>query len=116
MEVSNRLRGGLDVVEMSGPATADGYADLRKTFCSAVEQGRIRFILNLSRATSLDSMTIGEMVACFKRARERGGDVRLVISPDGIVHELIQLTGLDQVFQIYGDESEAVAAFAAGPS
>ena len=116
MEVSIRLRGGLDVVEISGPATTGGYVDLRETFCSAVEQGRLRFILNLSRATSLDSMTIGEMVACFKRARERGGDVRLVISPDGIVHELIQLTGLDQVFQIYGDESEAVAAFAAGPS
>ena len=115
MDIEIRLLGGVDVVKMSGPATVGGHELLRAKFRGSIEEGRRNFILNLTSATSLDSLLIGEMVACYKRARERGGDVRLVISPEGIVHSLLQMTGLDEVFQIYGDESEAAAAFASGP-
>ena len=63
----------------------------------------------------IPAMFLGEIVACYKRARERGGDIKLVVIPDGIIHELLQMTCLDGVFQIFGDESEAAAQFNAGP-
>ena len=111
-----RMLGGVDVLEASGGATVETPDRLRDAFQHAIRRGRKRFILNLSRATLIDSLTIGELVACFKRARERGGDVKLVVVPDGIVHELVQLTGLDRVFQIYGDEGEAASSFNSDPS
>lgn len=116
MEISMRMLGGVDVVEAAGSATVETPDRLRNAFLQAIERGRKRFILNLSQVTVIDSMTIGELVACFKRARERGGDVKLVVVPDGIIHELIQLTGLDRVFQIYGDEGEAASSFNTAPS
>lgn len=89
---------------------------LRGRFKASIAEGRHRFVLNLRDTASLDSMTVGELVACCKRARERGGDIRLVVAPDGIVHNLLQLTGLDQAFQIFGDENEAAASFGRSPS
>jgi anti-anti-sigma factor len=111
MDISQRLRPGADVIAISGQATANGHLYLRAAFREALEDGRLRFILDLSHVRQLDSMMIGEMVACFKRVRERQGDIKLVVIPDGIVHALLQMTGLDTVFQIFSDENEAVAAF-----
>ena len=116
MEIAVRLLPGVDVLALSGQAKAGSHLSLRETFLDSVEQGRMKFIINLNEASYIDSMMIGEMVACFKRARERGGDVKLVVASQGIVHELIQLTGLDHAFQVYGDELEAAASFANPPS
>ena len=116
MEITTRIVGGIDVLEVSGPATVDGHEWLRERFYVSIHRGRTQFIQNLIHAVSLDSMMLAELVACLKRARERGGDLKLVVSPDGIAHELLQLTGLDQIVQIYGDEGEAAASFANDPS
>jgi len=36
------------------------------------------------------------------------------VLPDGIVHEMLQLTNLDRVFEIFGDEGQAALGFAPG--
>jgi len=114
MEVSVRMLAGVDILEVSGMATVDGHQLLKRRFQAAVHRGRNQFILNLSHLVSVDSLTIGEMVACVKRARERDGDVRLVVASGGAVHEILQLTGLERIFRIYGDEFEAAASYSNG--
>ena len=113
LEVTARLLDGVAVVDLFGKATAETHLDLRAAFVRKIQQGRLRFILNLSEASFIDSMVLGEVVACYKRAVERGGDIKLVVIPDGMTHSLLQLSGLDHVFQIYSDEREAAASFAA---
>jgi anti-anti-sigma factor len=114
MEISNRAMGNVQVLDVWRPAAVtDGHHVLREAFFDAIECGSNLLILNLNHAEMLDSLMLGETVACAKRARERGGDVRLVVVPDGIVHELLQLTGLDHVFQIFGDEKEAMISYTA---
>ena len=39
-----------------------------------------------------------------------GGDLMLVVVPDGDVHSVLQVTRLDRVFRIFGSEDEATAA------
>ncbi len=116
MEISVRTLGKTQVLDLWGPSSSDGHQLLRERFLHAIDCGSNHFIMNLSHATALDSLTLGETIACVKRARERGGDVKLVVVPDGIVHELLQLTGLDRVFEIFGDENEAATSFARSPS
>ena len=55
-------------------------------------------------------------MACFKRAREVGAEIKLVVRPDGVVHAMLQLTRLDGVFEIFGDEKQAAASFNSGLS
>ena len=58
----------------------------------------------------MDSAGIGELVACYKRAKEKDGTVKL-LNPSGKVYDLLQLTKLEEVFDTYRDESEALGSF-----
>ena len=48
---------------------------------------------------TLDSAGIGELVACYKRAKEKDGTVKL-LNPSGKVFDLLQLTKLEEVFEL----------------
>jgi anti-anti-sigma factor len=111
VEVQLRSHGRYQVLELHGAVGSDDRQRLREGFFDAIERGSNLFVLNLSHARTMDSLALGEMVACAKRARERGGDLKLVVVPDGIVHALLQLTGLDRVFEIFGDEGEALLSY-----
>lgn len=111
MQISARILDGVDLIELSGRATADAHLRLRELFVEKVEEGRRRFIIKMSEAEFLDSLLLGELVACYKRTAERQGTLKLVVTPNGMAHELLQLTGLDSAFQIYGQENEAAASF-----
>lgn len=113
-DISARLLGGVDVLDIPQRVSVETHLVLRHRFREAIQRGRRKFVLNLRDTAALDSMMVGELVACGKRARERGGDLRLVVASESIVHHLLQLTGLDQVFQIFGDENEAAASFRTG--
>ena len=57
------------------------------------------------------SAGISETVACFKRARELGGAIKMLLNADGKPAQVFQITSLDRVFEIFYDESAALASF-----
>jgi len=116
MDISIQSRGPVGVFQIEGPIRDGAHMELRHALLDSIEAGRSWLVVDLSRGDLLDSAAIGELVACLKRAREYGGDLKLVVRPQGIVHELLQLMHLDRAFQIFGDEKEAYAAFANEPS
>ncbi len=114
MEILVRTLGKIGLFQVEGPIRDGAHLHLRNVLIRYIEDGGSKFVVDMSRAESLDSAAIGELVTCLKRAREYGGDLKLVVRPDGIVHELLQLMHLDHIFQIFGDEKEATAAFTVG--
>ncbi len=109
MEILTRRLGQVEILDVIGRGDVHTQKLLRETVRRAIHCGRSSFVLNLIHISFLDSLMIGELVACLKRARECGGDVKLVVSPGSVVHQLLELTRLDAVFQIFGDEDEAIA-------
>jgi anti-anti-sigma factor len=116
MEIATRAAGRVDVLQVRGPIRARGHEALRMAVMEALERRRGQLVINLSDTASLDSMALGELVACLKRVREVGGEIKLVVRPDGVVHGMLQLTKLDGVFEIFGDENQAAASFSSGLS
>ena len=114
MEISVRSLGEIEFFQVEGPIRDGAHLHLRNILIRSIEDGQSKFVVDMRRAESLDSAAIGELVACLKRARKSGGDLKLVVRPDGIVHELLQLMHLDHIFQIFGDAKEATAAFTVG--
>jgi hypothetical protein len=51
------------------------------------------------------------MMSSFKRAIERGGGVKLVLGKSSKVREILELTGLDEIVEIFGDVEGAVTSF-----
>ncbi len=111
MKSSVRQHGKVTVVDLSGKITiGDGDIKLRDAVNALLEEGRKSIILNLSNVSYMDSAGIGELVACFKRALERKASVKLV-NPSGKVQDLLILTRLQEIFEIFRDEREALGSF-----
>lgn len=112
MKATVRQYGDVSILDISGKITiGSGDVMLRNEFQKLVDGGNRQVLLNLEKVSYMDSAGIGELVACYKRAKEAGGVVKL-LNPSGKVYDLLQLTKLDDVFDTFKDEKEALVSFA----
>jgi anti-sigma B factor antagonist len=111
MKATVRKIGDVSVVDLSGKITiGEGDVVLRERVSELLDGGKQNILLNLSKVSYMDSAGIGELVACYKRAKEKSGIVKL-LNPSGKVYDLLQLTKLEEVFETYKDEKEALVSF-----
>ncbi|HZI92941.1 MAG TPA: STAS domain-containing protein [Patescibacteria group bacterium] len=113
MKATTRDVGKVTVIDLNGKITiGKGDLILREAIDNALKEGKSRLLLNLEKVSYMDSAGIGELVACFKRVVEKKGILKLV-NPEGRVQDLLALTKLDEYFETFQSESEALASFAA---
>jgi len=111
MKTKVRTVGKVAVVDLSGKITiGEGDVVLRDEVNKLLEGDNKSILLNLNGVTYMDSAGIGELVACYKRAAEAGAKLKL-LNPSGRVSDLLSLTKLQQVFDIYNEEKEALVSF-----
>jgi len=111
MKINVRQIGHVSVADISGKITiGEGDVLLREKVNELLDNGEKHVLLNLEKVSYMDSAGIGELVACYKRAKEKEGIVKL-LNPSGKVYDLLQLTKLEEVFETYRDESEALVSF-----
>jgi len=111
MKTKVRNIGKVTVLDLAGKITiGEGDLVLREEVNKLLESDRKNLLLNLDKVTYMDSAGIGELVACYKRATEAGARLKL-LNPSGRVSDLLSLTKLQQVFEIYKDEKEGLLSF-----
>jgi anti-sigma B factor antagonist len=111
MKTNIRQIGHISVVDLSGKITiGEGDVALRNAVQEILESGNQHILLNLEKVSYMDSAGIGELVACYKRAKEKEGSVKL-LNPSGKVYDLLSLTKLEEVFDTFTDEKEALVSF-----
>jgi anti-sigma B factor antagonist len=111
MKVDTRQIGKVSVVDLNGKITiGDGDVVLRNTVQELLDNDKKYIVLNLEKVSYMDSAGIGELVACYKRAKEKDGQVKL-LNPSGKVYDLLSLTKLEEVFDTFKDEREALVSF-----
>ena len=103
----SRSVGGVHVLDLSGRVTiGEPIRLLREAVRTCSEGGDCRFVLNLEDISYIDSCGLGELVATYTSACNRGGSVNL-LNPSKRTMELLELTRLSEVFDIFTDESKA---------
>jgi len=106
-----REDGQVTIVDLSGRISlGEGSALLRKTIRDLLDSGQARILLNLGDVNYIDSSGIGELVSAFSAVRNRNGEMKL-LNLTKKVHDLLQITKLFTVFDVYNDESSAVQSF-----
>jgi len=111
LRATYRDAGSVTVVEIGGRITlGEGSALLRKTIRELLDDGRTKIVLNLADVNYIDSSGIGELVTAFTTVRKSGGDLKL-LHLTRRVHDLLQLTKLFTVFDVYSDENTALNSF-----
>lgn len=111
LHLTPRDSGIITVVDASGRITlGDGSAMLRKTIRQLLEEQHTKIILNLADVDYIDSSGIGELVSGYTAVKSKGGDLKLLHLTKK-VHDLLQITKLFTVFEVYSDEGIAVRSF-----
>ncbi|MEO6259679.1 MAG: STAS domain-containing protein, partial [Thermoanaerobaculia bacterium] len=87
-----------------------GDSQLREVIGNALTAGKTNLLLDMSGVTTIDSSGIGELVGSYTTVTNRGGKLKLLHLPAKL-NELLHVTQLITVFEVYENEPEALASF-----
>jgi anti-sigma B factor antagonist len=103
--------GDVRVLDLEGKITIGaGDIELRQNIDDSVAAGRKNILLNLKGVSHIDSSGIGEMVGCFTTVARKGGKMKLLNLTQKI-NDILQVTQLITVFDVYDNETEALKSF-----
>jgi anti-sigma B factor antagonist len=107
---------GVSVVEVVGRITlGEGSSALRDTVRELAKNGKKNILLNLAKVDHIDSSGMGELISAFVTVTNQGGQIKLV-NLTKKVHDLLQITKLYTVFEIFDSEVTAIRSFKFGQS
>jgi anti-sigma B factor antagonist len=99
------------VIELGGEVDLYTAPEFKERMVQVIEDGKKRVVVDLTKATFIDSTTLGVLVGGVKRLRPAGGSLALVCTDQNIC-KIFEITGLDRVFPIHPSRDEALAEVA----
>jgi anti-sigma B factor antagonist len=110
LDITQREREGIVIIDMKGRLTAGEASILRDAVSDLRAVGKNQAILNLEDVDYIDSTGLGTMVIGFTSLQKAGGNLKLLNLTRRNI-ELMLLTKLETVFEIFDDEQNAVNSF-----
>jgi len=111
MKIDKREREGVLILDVEGKITiGKGDIALREAVHKALDDGARKVVIRLADVSTIDSSGVGELVSAFTTVTNRGGKLKLLNLPPK-VNDILQITQLTTVFEVYDNEDEAVASF-----
>ena len=111
MKATSRDVNGVEIIKLEGKITIGaGDSQLREVIGNALNAGKNKILLDMSGVTTIDSSGIGELVGSYTTVTNRGGKLKLLHLPAKL-NELLHVTQLITVFEVYENEAEAVGSF-----
>ena len=111
LEISEHSKEGITVLELKGRLiVGEPSIMLREKVTGELAQNHNKLILNLADVDYIDSTGLGSMVICLTSTQKGGGALKLAnLNRRNI--ELLLLTKLTMVFEVFGSEQDAVNSF-----
>ncbi len=111
MTLHERWIGDVTIVDIDGRITVEDGADVfRDAIRQLVRQGRVKLVLNFHDASYIDSTALGEIIRGYTSVTRKGGTLKLLHVPSRVL-ELLVITKLLSVFDLFDAEAEAVKSF-----
>lgn len=108
MNLKARRIDNIVILDLGGRITiGEGTLILRDHIQKLLAAGDRKFLVNLGDVDYIDSSGLGELVTSFTTVRNQEGDLKL-INLTRRVHDLLQITKLLTVFEVFSNETEAV--------
>jgi anti-sigma B factor antagonist len=112
MKINTRNRDGVTILDLKGKITIGvGDVALRQAVQEALNSGTTKLLVNMGDVSTIDSSGVGELVSAYTTVTNRGGKLKLANIPDK-VSDILTITQLITVFDVYENEDEAVRSFA----
>jgi anti-sigma B factor antagonist len=111
VKMTNSEVDGVSVVALDGRIVLGEESNsLREKLKSLIAEGKKKIVLNMANITYIDSAGLGTLIAGYISAKTQGASVRLC-NLGRKFHEVLQITKLLTVFDVYDSEAAAVSSF-----
>lgn len=110
LKLSTRLVDGITIVDCSGRIVFGEESALLREKVKGLLNETKQIVLNLAGVTYIDSGGLGTLVGLYTSARAANGNVKLANLTQR-VGDLLQVTKLLTVFDVYEGEEKAVRSF-----
>jgi anti-sigma B factor antagonist len=111
LNISERQAGDVTILDLTGEIRiGGGTTDLRGAIRKLISNGNNKILLNLAGVKYMDSSGIGELIANYTTAKRDGGQMSLLNLTEK-VQDLLVITKLLTVFDVYDNEADALSSF-----
>jgi anti-sigma B factor antagonist len=109
MQISTRHQDKATIFDLSGDIDFANSPELRLWVLREIQENRpLRVIINLSKVHYIDSSGVASLVEGLKASRDRGSRF-ILFGLSTAAREILQLSRLIKVFEVYDNEEEALA-------
>jgi len=114
LEIQEREREGIIILDLKGRITSGPEAgSFRETASAIASRPEPNLILNMAQVDYVDSTGLGAMVMVATSIKRAGGKVKLINMNKRNI-ELLVMTKLATIFEIFNDEQDAINSFFPG--
>ncbi len=110
MKLDLEERNGVNVLVLGGQLAGGGEKQFREAIDTLIEDGRTQILLDFTDVSFMDSSGIGELVAGFRTVERLGGALK-ILKPGKKIQEVLELTRLLPIFEVFDDAESAVGSF-----
>jgi len=111
-KLNSRQVGEVTVVDLEGRISlGEGSTMLRDELRHLISTNRRKILLNLADVSYMDSAGVGQLVAGFTTVSAQGGQLKL-LNPSKRAKQVLNMTKVSLIFEVFDDEKAAVVAFA----
>lgn len=110
LELRETDREGIVILALKGRLTVGEASIIREKVNALLAAGHNNIIFDLGQVDYIDSTGLGSMVICYTTLKKTGGALKLLnLNKRNI--ELLLLTKLHTIFEVFSDEQDAVNSF-----
>jgi anti-sigma B factor antagonist len=106
LSITSSLSSRVVIVEIGGRLCVPDVA-LLGCINELLAEGHRAFVLNMANAPYVDSFGLGQLITIWTSIRSKGGQL-ILLQPTDHVQDLFQLTKLNTIFCISGEEAHAI--------
>jgi anti-sigma B factor antagonist len=111
LNIEQRQDGEVTILDLHGDITiGHGGRALDRAISGLVEEGKDKILLNLADVVFVDSCGLGNMISGYNRVKGSGGEIK-VLNLSGRVLDLMRITKLITVFDIFDEEADALKSY-----
>jgi anti-anti-sigma factor len=113
--IHERREGDVAVLDLKGRfRISGGTLALHRSIRCLGDEGKTKILLNLAGVTHIDSTGLGELISSYVTLSNKGGQIKLLHLTERL-QEIMTLTKLLTVFDVYDNEPDALASFEGHP-
>ncbi len=110
LDIRETEREGIAILHLKGRLTVGEASSIREKVTEVIAAGHKNVIFDLGQVDYIDSTGLGSMVICYTTIKKQGGALKLV-NPNKRNIELLLLTKLHTIFEVFQEEQDAVNSF-----